>query len=82
MQNLAVGGHAYLLFYEFFERLPGLYLPALTVPGQPLDYQGYDFLLDPIWVPSEYSQGIRKDIGLLLGLIIPRHQEFDPLGLR
>jgi len=81
MKHLAFGGTTYLLFYEFFERLPSLYLPALTVPGQPLDYQGYDFLLDPILVPSKDAQGIRKDIGLLLWLIIPRHQEFDPLGL-
>ena len=82
MQNLDVSGTTYLLFYEFFERLPSLDLLALTVPGQPLYNKGYDFLLDPIWVPSEYVQGIREDIGLLLGLIIPRQQKFNPLGLR
>jgi hypothetical protein len=59
------------LLYEFFESLSGLYLPALTVPRQPLDYYWNNFLLDPIWVPSEYVQGIGKDIGLLLLLIIP-----------
>jgi len=70
MANLADGETIYILLYEFFERLPGLYLLAFTVPGQPLNYQGDDFLLDTIRVPSKDAQGIGKDIGLLL-LIVP-----------